>query len=121
MPKISWDDFVTKYNNPVAFTTAVPAKLPPQLTFDKNKKKLPTFYSLFSKWCSAYLSGDWAITKVKGGLILSISTNEDTATIQQQFSLRGPVAKTQVSNKTVSIEYKWQQYTELAGDLGYVL
>jgi hypothetical protein len=72
MTKMVWNNFVTKHPKRTAFAAAVSASLPGSLVLDKNGKKLPTPYGLFTEWCKAYLSGEWATTKVSGCFLVCV-------------------------------------------------
>jgi len=121
MAKRNWNEFIDTYTNRAAFAAAVSGSLPKELELDKNGKKLPTPYGLFCGWCKAYLSGDWAATKVKGGFLVCVVTKEDADSIQEEFKVVGPAQRTPAGKETYPIDYKDSQYAVLAGDLGYVL
>ena len=123
MPKLTWNNFISKHTNKntFAFSSAVSPSLTNGMVLDKNGLKLPTPYKLFTEWCSAYLSGDWATIKVKGGFIVVINEKGDGKMIQDEFKIIGKAKITKASNNTFPIGYKDSQYSALAGDLGYVL
>ena len=121
MAKIGWNKFIDTYTKKVAFAAAVSASLPKRVELDKNGKKLPTPYGLFCDWCKAYLSGDWATTKVNGGFLVYVATKEDAESIQTEFKVVGPATRTPAGKDTYPIGYSNSQYAALAGDLGYVL
>jgi len=121
MAKIGWNNFVGKHTKRIAFIAGVSASLPKGVALDKNGRKLPTHYSLFVEWCKAYLSGEWATTKVRGGFLLCVSTNEDAKAIQDEFKIIGQAKRTPAGKDTYPIGYRNSQYAALAGDLGYVL
>jgi len=123
LAKLTWNIFISKHTNKntLAFSSAISASLPRGMLLDKNGLKLPTPYKLFTEWCSAYLSGDWATTKVKGGFIIVINEKSDGKKIQEEFKVIGEVKITNASNNTFPIGYNDSQYAALAGDLGYVL
>lgn len=121
MAKLSWNNYIEKYtNNTIGFAAPVSSRLPSRLVFDKNGRKLPTPYALFVEWCSAYLTGDWAVTKVPKGLILCVAGESDAKAIQAEFKIIGPAKITKASKRTYPIGYKDSEYGALAGDLGYV-
>jgi hypothetical protein len=122
LAKMSWNKYISQYTtNTIAFFAPVSSNLPKGADFDMNGRKLLTPYSLFSKWCSSYLSGDWAITKVPKGFIICTADNCDVKTIQDEFKVIGSPKITKASKQTYPIGYKDSQYAALAGDLGYVL
>lgn len=121
MAKHSWNKFIDTYSKRLIFAAAVSATLPKGSELDKNGRKLPTPYGLFSDWCEAYLSGDWATTKVSGGLLVCVATKGDAKCIQDEFKIVGPAKRTPAGKETYPIGYKDSQYAALAGDLGYVL
>ena len=121
MAKIRWSNFVGKHTKRIAFIAGVSASLPNGVELDKNDRKLPTPYSLFTEWCKAYLNGEWATTKVSGGFLLCVSANEDAKAIENEFKIIGQAKRTPAGKDTYPIGYKDSQYAVLAGDLGYVL
>lgn len=123
MAKLTWNNFISQYTNKnnIAFAATISARLPPGIDFDKNGRRLPTPYSLFIEWCSAYLSGDWAITKVKNGFIICVAVKGDGKAIQDEFKIIGKAKITKANKNTYPIGYKDSQYAVLAGDMGYVL
>lgn len=121
MAKLSWNKFIDTHAKRVAFVAAVSATLPKRLELDKNGRKLPTPYGLFCDWCKAYLSGDWATTKVSGGFLICVAAKEDAKSIQDEFKIVGQAKRTPAGKQTYPIGYKDAQYGALAGDLGYVL
>lgn len=121
MARVGWNDFVGKHLRTITFIAGVSASLPKGRELDKNGRKLPTPYALFVEWCKAYLTGEWAATKVSGGFLLSVSTNEDAKAIQDEFKIIGEAKRTPAGKSTYPIGYKDSQYGALAGDLGYVL
>jgi len=120
--KLTWKKFIDKYGNKntFAFSAPISASGPKGVAFDMNGRKAPTPYSLFSEWCSAYLSADWTITKIPKGFIVCVSDNKDALKIQEEFKFIGTKKITKVSHNTYPIGYKNAQYAALAGDLGYV-
>jgi hypothetical protein len=121
MAKLVWNIFIDKNRKRIAFAAIVSANLPKCLEFDKNGRKLPTPYGLFSEWCKAYLSGEWATTKVNGGFLVCVATHEDAKTIQDEFKITGQARHTPAGKDTHPLGYRDSQYAALAGDLGYVL
>jgi hypothetical protein len=122
MAKMNWNKYITQYtNNTIAFAAPVSSSLPKGMEFDKNGRKLPTPYSLFSEWCASYLSGDWAIIKVPKGFIVCVADNNDAKTIRDEFKVIGSGKITKAGKNTYPIGYKDSEYAALAGDLGYVL
>lgn len=102
MAKKSWNTFAGTYPSATTFTTAVSATLPKQMQFDKNNKKLPTPYGLFIEWSKAYLTGDWASTRIKGlGFAISVDSQIDIQLISKTFGTIGSIKKTPVANKTI--------------------
>jgi hypothetical protein len=121
MAKLRWNNFIDKHTKRIAFAAAVSGNLPKDLELDKNGRKLPTPYGLFSEWCKAYLSGEWATTKVNSGFLICVATNEDAKTIQDEFKITGQARCTPAGKDTILLGYRDSQYAALAGDLGYVL
>ncbi|MDD2558244.1 MAG: hypothetical protein RBR22_14050 [Desulfuromonas sp.] len=121
MAKLGWNNFIDQNTKRIAFAAAVSANLPKGLELDKNGRKLPTPYGLFSEWCKAYLSGEWATTKVNGGFLICVATSADAKTIQDEFKVTGQARRTPAGKDTLPLGYKNSQYAALAGDLGYVL
>lgn len=120
MAKLGWNKFIDTYTKRVAFSAAVSASLPKGLGLDKNGRKLPTPYGLFSDWCKAYLAGDWATIKVSGGFLICVTAKDDVKSIQDEFKIIGPAKRTPAGKETYPIGYRDSQYAALAGDLGYV-
>lgn len=120
MAKLGWNDFIGKYTKRTAFAAAVSASLPGGTVLDKNGRKLPTPFGLFSEWCKGYLSGDWAMLKVRGGFLICVAEDGDAKTIQDEFKITGQAKRTPAGRDTYPIGYKDSQYAGLAGDLGYV-
>lgn len=119
---ISWNQFVSKYKNPIGFASAVSASLPNGPHFDKNNKKLPTPYSLFKEWAVKNLSGDWSSQKFKGGFIICVSSKPDAQLIQKTFKvLSNQPKRTPACSKTYQIGYTDSSYGLLAKNLGYAI
>ena len=119
---MSWDKYISKYSNKtVAFSAPVGSTLPEGRAFDMNGRELPTPYSLFSEWCTSYLSGDWTITETRSSFIICTTDDKDTEIIQGEFNISGSPKITIASKTTYPIDYSNSQYAALAGDLGYVL
>ncbi|WP_039914889.1 hypothetical protein [Cellvibrio mixtus] len=121
MAKLGWNDFISKHTTRLAFAAACSANLPKGILLDRNGKKLPTPYGLFSEWCKAYLSGEWAILKVNGGFLLCVVTAADEEIIKKEFGVAGLAKRTPAGKNTLPLGYRDSQYAGLAGDLGYVL
>ena len=122
LSKLSWNKFIDKHGSKdtFAFSAPISASGPKGMIFDRNGRKLPTPYNLFSEWCAAYLSSDWSSTKVTKGFIVSVSDKKDALRIQEEFKIIGSKKITSASHNTFPIGYKNNQYATLAGDLGYV-
>lgn len=116
------NEYIAKYtNNSIAFAAPVSSGLPKGMEFDKNSRKLPTPYSLFSEWCSLYLTGDWVIAEVPEGFIVCVADNNDAKIIKDEFKVIGSAKITKASKNIYPIRYKDSEYAVLAGDLGYVV
>lgn len=122
MAKIDWSEYMAQYSNTTtAFETPASSHLPKGMVYDKTGNRLPTPYSLFSEWCSLYLTGDWAIMKTKGGLIVCAADSDDVRTLLGEFRALGLAKITAASDNTYAVAYNFSHYTALASRLGYVL
>jgi len=122
MSNIAWNSFVTKHKNPLGFAAVVSATLPKGPHFDKNKKKLPTPYTLFKEWCDKTLKDDWSSQKFKGGFIVCVSSQNDAKLIQSAFKVLNAQPKsTPACAKTYQIGYSDSGYEALAQSLGYAI
>lgn len=116
-----WNTFITEHPSPTLLGAVVSTRLPPDLLFDKDGKKLPTPYKLFCEWLEATLVGTWSTVAVPQGFVVGIADEGDKTKL---LSAYGPARHRgfKVAEKSVGVlTYSDGSYAKLATERGYNL
>lgn len=121
MPKISWNNFIDKYEKRVCFLFQVSKKLPKAMKFDVNQKLSLTPYSLILQWSKENLTSEWSSQNVEKDLFAIVtSSKSDSEKLINKFGKRGIAKKGYFSDMTFFLNYDDSNYIKLANELGYV-
>jgi hypothetical protein len=121
VPKRTWNTFVT--DHPKTTTTAIGVSLagfPKGPILDKNRKIVPTPYTLVRDWIAKTLTGDWTSKKDGNAFIILVATAADAALVLKK--LPGAAAtRSKIADRTYAVSFRADTFTALAKDAGYAM
>jgi hypothetical protein len=122
MPKRTWNSFVTDHLKTTTTASGVSlASFPKGPILDKNRKILPTPYTLVRNWIAKTLTGDWTTKKDGNAFIILVATAADAALVLKKLPAGGSATRSKIADRTYPVSFRADTFAALAKDAGYAV
>jgi hypothetical protein len=122
MSKRTWNAFVSDHNKAATIALVVSlVRIPTGPLLDKNRKTLPTPFSLVRDWLGGTLTGDWVVKKDGKLIVVLVASISDAELVLKMFPATAAATKTRIADKTIPVVLRIETFVSLAKEAGFAI
>ncbi|MFA5924850.1 MAG: hypothetical protein WC856_26805 [Methylococcaceae bacterium] len=116
-----YDVFIKEHDRFFTFISSTPSK-PKTGSVDKKKRKIPTPFMTFRKWCEDSLQNDWTQLPINKGFVINVTNKKDADLMVNKFTVTSSnPEKSQYGENSYGLNYNDKKYIELLQIQGFEL